>query len=90
MPKKSKLQSLSSKPGNPGKRRVEPEQYYCSRCDKGFKKQSGNFLTTKSPIFKANNGYLPVCKQCVEEMFEHYKAALGGEKAAIRRICIIA
>lgn len=41
-----------------------------------------------SPIYENNNGHITVCKDCVCNMYEHYKYALGdNERMAVRRIC---
>lgn len=90
MPKQSKIASskpVSSKPGCAAPVRERPEKYYCTRCTRYFTKQKGNFPGSQSPLWRENGGYLPVCRHCVDEMYLHYKEALGDEKAAIRRIC---
>ncbi len=86
MPKLSKI--TKSSPGVAAPVKETPEKYYCSRCPRDFTKQKGNFPASQSPIYRQNGGYLPVCKHCVDEMYEHYKLVLGDEKAAIRRICM--
>lgn len=94
MPKQSKINAPASKPptksspGAAGKIREAPDRYYCSRCPRDFPKQKGNFPASQSPIYRENGGYLPVCKHCVDEMYNHYKEVLGDEKAAIRRVCM--
>lgn len=86
MPKQSKI--TSSKPGNATPIKDRPEKYFCTRCPRHFTKQKGNFPASQSPIYRENNGYLPVCRHCVEEMYQHYKTVLGDERSAIRRICL--
>lgn len=86
MPKQSKI--TSSKPGNATPIKDRPEKYYCTRCPRDYTKQKGNFPASQSPIYRENGGYLPVCRHCVEEMYQHYKSVLNDEKAAIRRICM--
>lgn len=86
MPKQSKV--TKSSPGTAAPVKDRPEKYYCTRCPRNFTKQKGNFPAAQSPMYRENGGYLPVCRHCVEEMFQHYKAALGDEKSAIRRICM--
>lgn len=66
-----------------------PSAFFCSRCGKKYKKQVGNFPASKSPLNKGNGYYMTICNHCLEDLFDHYKAALGGdEKAAMRRICL--
>ena len=90
MPKVSKVTKklTSSSPGVAAPVKDAPEKYYCSRCTRNFTKQKGNFPASQSPIFRENGGYLPVCRHCVEEMYDHYKQCLGDEKSAMRRICL--
>ncbi len=90
MPKQSKINKPATKssPGVAGPIRETPDKFYCTRCPRSFTRQKGNFPASQSPIYKENGGYLPVCKHCVDEMYDHYKAVLGDEKAAIRRICM--
>lgn len=87
MPKQSKIKS--SKPGKATPvREREADRFYCTRCTRSFNRQRNNFPASQSPIFKENSGYLPVCRHCIDEMYEHYKSVLKDEKAAIRRICM--
>lgn len=86
MPKQSKI--TSSKPGKAAPVREKQGKYYCTRCPRSFERQKYNFPTCQSPIYRENNGYLQVCRHCVEEMYQHYKDVLGDEKSAIRRICL--
>ena len=90
MPKKSKVTSRGSRsnPGTAAPVKERPSRYWCSRCTRSYVRQKGNFPASQSPIFKENDGFLPVCKHCVDEMFDHYKAVLGDEKRAIYRICL--
>ena len=86
MPRQSKI--TRSKPGKAAPVKEQPEKYYCTRCPRSYTKQKNNFPTAQSPIYQENNGYLHVCRHCVEEMYQHYKEVLGDEKSAIRRICL--
>ena len=65
-----------------------PEKWWCTRCGKMFTKQKGSFPASQSSLYKSNGGYLPVCRHCLEDLFQHYKAALGDEKKAIYRLCM--
>lgn len=86
MPKQSKITSTRPSKAAPVKER--PEKYYCTRCSRSFTRQKGNFPGAQSPLWRENNGYLPVCRHCVDELYEHYKEALGDERSAIRRLCL--
>lgn len=67
---------------------ASPEKYKCTGCGKSFLHQSGNFNVTKSPLFKANNGYVTICKKCrdthYDKLVELYE---GNENEAIESIC---
>lgn len=86
MPKQSKI--TSTRPGAATPVKDRPEKFHCTRCARSFTKQKGNFPGAQSPLWRENNGYLPVCRYCVEELYQHYKEALGDERAAIRRLCL--
>lgn len=86
MPRQSKI--VSSSPGKAAPLKEQPDKYFCTRCSRSFTKQKGNFPGSQSPMFRENNGYLTICRHCVDEMYQHYKDVLGDEEAAIRRICL--
>ena len=66
------------------------EEYKCTCCGHKFKRQETNFGRSKSPIYKGNNGYLSICRNCVAELYEQYvKFYDGDENAAAERICQI-
>lgn len=67
---------------------MRPDEFYCTRCRREFRRQRDNFPASQSPLFRGNNGYLTVCRECVDDMYAHYLESLGDEKAAIRRICM--
>lgn len=39
-------------------------------------------------MFIGNGKYLPICYRCVDELYEHYRIALGSDMEAIKRICL--
>lgn len=88
MPKISKVQAVSTKPKQASPIEDMPTTFYCSRCHRKHKRQKGNYPASQSPLYKGNGGYLNHCNHCIDEMFEHYKAALGSEPEAIKRICL--
>ncbi|WOI45571.1 hypothetical protein [Acidovorax sp. BLS4] len=45
-------------------------KYKCSCCGKGFSgQQKHNFQKSNSPLFQANDGFLPWCKECTDRYF---------------------
>lgn len=87
MPKQSKVRStraitISTKPDDDQKR------HYCATCGKDYSRQKQNFPMSQSPLYKGNNGYISTCRNCVDELFDHYKQCIGDEKEALKRICM--
>lgn len=64
------------------------EDFRCSKCGKIFHSQKVNFFRAQSPLFGSNNGYLTVCRNCVEDLFEQYYKELGDLVEAMRRLCM--
>lgn len=96
MPKVSKAGpkkpvSQRSTPGEADILGRDPKKHYCTRCGRGYRSQKGNFPASQSPLYAANNNFLTVCQDCLEEMYRHYRAVLGGgddDYEAIRRMCM--
>lgn len=89
MPKVSKVtRATSTRPGDPSPPKEVLDKFKCLRCGQIFKRQRNNFVCSQSPLFRGGGGYLPVCAHCLDDLFEHYKKALGDEKEAMRRICM--
>lgn len=89
MPKISKAEKLvSSRPGEAPTPKPEIKLFRCCRCGQIYKNQRTNFPRTTSMLWRGNDGYLPVCTNCVEELFSHYKTVLGSEGDALRRMCL--
>lgn len=90
MPKTSKIRSKGSNYTNaPAPSRRTSTVYRCTRCGREHAKQKGLFPSSQSPLFKENNGYLPICTICVDELFDKYKAKLPSEDFAMRRMCMM-
>lgn len=66
---------------------IERSEFYCSRCGRKYTKQKGHFSVSQSTLYQGNNGYLTVCYTCMDEIYQHYRDALGNAKEAVRRIC---
>lgn len=84
----SKIKSPNTKPQQAERPKNERKEFYCCRCEKLYKRQKANFPASQSTLYKGNGGYLTICNNCMDELFEHYKAALGDEQEAIRRLCL--
>lgn len=87
MPKRSKITG-STKLGAPPPVEALPDAFHCVRCNRSFTKRRGNFPASQSSLYRGNGGFLPVCRHCLDEIFEHYRSVLGDDRAAMRRICM--
>lgn len=93
MPKVSKAgpKKVRSSPGDADILGRDPKKHYCTRCGRGYKSKKGNFPMSQSPMFTANEGYITVCRDCVEDMYRHYRSVLDegrDDRLAIRRMCM--
>lgn len=68
--------------------KTKKKEYRCTCCGKTWGTQSSRFNKTRSPLYKENNGYLTICKDCLEEYYNKYVEVFSGsEEHAIERIC---
>lgn len=66
----------------------EPDFYKCPVCGTLYKKLEDNFPASQSELYAGWDYHLPICKRCMDRLFEHYTGVYGGdEDTAIRRIC---
>ena len=62
-------------------------KHTCFRCQTEYSRADPNFFKAQSTIYKGNYGHIHVCKQCVNELFDHYFDAIGDGKQAMQRLC---
>lgn len=64
-------------------------KYKCSCCGKGFNgQQKNNFQKSNSPLFQANDGFLPWCKECTDKYLILLTAFYSNnEEHAIEHFC---
>lgn len=79
-PKRKRLEKTADLP-------VSLPKVYCCRCGSAYSRATGNFLSSHSPMYRGA-GHLPMCSNCVDEMYDRYRTELGSDKAAMRRICM--
>lgn len=61
-------------------------EYRCSKCE--YKSNSpSNFYRSNSEIYD-NNGYMPICKDCLLKLYNEYLLLYGDIHKAIKRICM--
>lgn len=58
----------------------------CHRCGTAYGRRKGFFPVSYGILYKGL-GYLPYCRQCVDEMFDRYYAECGDQKKAVRQMC---
>lgn len=83
-----KVTKKTTKPKEIKKREDRHSEFYCVCCSKKYVKQAGNFYKITSPLFAGNDGYIPICRRCMDELFKHYTEVLGSEEKAIERMCM--
>lgn len=60
----------------------------CPCCGKTYTRQQDYFFkNAQSPLWKNNDSFIPVCKDCVLKMYEEYKQELGSAREAMKIIC---
>jgi hypothetical protein len=70
----------SRQPYDPSK-----HSYKCSCCGKGYNSLKVNFHKSGSPLFQANEGFLPWCKECTDKYVDLLTGLYSGnEEHAIR------
>lgn len=65
---------------------IKDNSAICTRCGTAYGRRKGNFLVSYSPMYKGI-GYLPVCKDCIEDLYSQYLAQCNDSKAAVRQMC---
>lgn len=89
MPKTSKIRTKGSGYTNAPAVKKTNSIFKCVKCGRESNRQKGFFPSSHSPLFKENNGYLPYCTVCIDQLFDHYRGKLTSEADAVRRMCEI-
>lgn len=82
-PKRKKLEKTTDLVQLP----ASNQKFYCYRCGIAFSRLKGNFPVSHSPMYRGV-GYLPICNDCVDKMYEEYTVSLGGGREAMRHLCM--
>jgi len=91
MPRQSKMgpvkrqgtRAAEVKPQSPAPAR----KHYCFRCQTEYSRSEPYFFKAQSGLYKGNYGHIHICKQCVNDLFDHYFDAIGDGKSAMLRLC---
>ncbi len=82
-PKRRKLEKTPTQP-----QLAQPTpKFVCHKCGTAYGKRQGFFSVSHSPMYMGV-GYLPLCVDCVDALYERYQELLGDERYAMRRICM--
>lgn len=65
----------------------EKNRFYCCRCGLSYSRQKGYFPVSHSPMYRGT-GYLPMCNECIEELFDQYRREFRSDRDAMRRMCM--
>lgn len=79
----------------PRKKKVETEvvveegrTYKCLRCGKEYSSPAGKFFkATYSQLYIENSRYVPLCRQCVDELFDDFSRRYGSDRTACILLC---
>lgn len=66
---------------------VTSQKFFCCRCGTAYSRQKGYFPVSHSPMYRGS-GYLPICSDCIETLYDEYRSILSDDRAAMRRICM--
>ncbi len=58
----------------------------CSKCGKKYSRRKG-FFPVSYAILHKGIGYAPVCKDCIDTMYNTYLAQCNNAKGAVRQLC---
>lgn len=67
--------------------KISNQKFYCCRCGTAYSRMKGNFPVSHSPMYRGS-GFIPMCNDCVDDLYEHYRKVLEDDKAAMKRICM--
>lgn len=65
---------------------VNTERVICSKCGMMYSRRKGYFPVSYATLHKGI-GYIPVCKTCIDKMYDDYCEQCGDEKKAVRQMC---
>ena len=65
---------------------AKTDNVYCFRCGKAFGKRRGNFPASYA-LMHRGVGYAPICKGCIEKLYDGYLAQCNDPKMAVRQMC---
>lgn len=58
----------------------------CCKCGRAYKQRRGYFPVSYAVLYKGI-GYMPVCKECIDKLYNDYLIECGNSKDAVRQVC---
>ena len=65
---------------------LSSDRAICGKCGTAFGRRKGNFSVSYAKSHRGI-GYLPICKNCVEDLFNTYLAQCDDVKKVVRQMC---
>lgn len=62
------------------------ESVYCCKCGCKYSRRKGYFPVSYAVLYKGI-GYIPVCKTCIDSMYDTYLAQCNDQRMAVRQMC---
>lgn len=58
----------------------------CRKCGRAYGRLKGNFPVSYAMLYKGQ-GYMPYCRECIDEMYDAYLAVCSDPMVATRQMC---
>ena len=65
---------------------VDSDRAICTRCGTEYGKRSGAFPACYAESYKGL-GYIPICKECIDGIYNKYLSQCKDPRAAVRQMC---
>lgn len=65
---------------------VGSERVICPKCGMAYGRRKGNFSVSYAYLYKGS-GYIPICRECVDDLYNMYFSQCKSEKDAVRQVC---
>ena len=65
---------------------LDTSKAICCKCGRAYGKRKGNFPPSYGTLYKGS-GYIPICKDCIDSMYNVYLAQCNDSAAAVRQVC---
>lgn len=65
---------------------MDSDRSICCRCGTAYGRRKGNFPVCYAGLYRGT-GYLPICRNCVDTIYNEYFAQSGDQKKATRQVC---